>query len=367
MIRQGVIGVDYLSGLRIPGIFGRKRYEKQIQSRLTTVRLNQIGYSPLGILNLWRLNIYALRLDEFIFYPPWIALRQKYKIKHLAQQGLGYLLNLFRWEKAIVTIYDLVGYASVRGDPLLGRAVLSGLRKANRIVTISEYMKREIGKYLAYPPERIKVIYPGVDRETFKPFATEDEAEQFRKEREIPRLFVMYAGSEQDRKNVDAALRAFQRLKQRLPEVKFIKIGRPQQMGARRKTLGLIRELGLEEETLIIDDLTDQELAGYYNSASAFIFPSLEEGFGLPPLEAMACGCPVVTSNRASLPEVVGKAGIMLDPYDVQGFAETMHTVLTDERVRRDMKALGLCQAAKFSWDRSASSMEELYQEMSTD
>ena len=119
--------------------------------------------------------------------------------------------------------------------------------------------------------------------------------------------------------------------------------------------------LGITRRVIFVDYVSERELARYYSSARLLAYPSLYEGFGLPPLEAMACGCPVVTSNVSSLPEVVGDAGITVDPNDTDGLAQAMRRVLTDSKLREDMIKKGLEQAKKFSWEKAAEQTLEVY------
>jgi len=122
--------------------------------------------------------------------------------------------------------------------------------------------------------------------------------------------------------------------------------------------------LGLTREVIFVDYITQLDLAYYYSSATLLAYPSLYEGFGLPPLEAMACGCPVVISNTSSLPEVVGEAGIMVNPYDTDSLAQAMRRVLTDDKLRDKMVRRGLEQAKKFSWEKTAEQTLEVYEKV---
>jgi glycosyltransferase involved in cell wall biosynthesis len=122
-----------------------------------------------------------------------------------------------------------------------------------------------------------------------------------------------------------------------------------------------LRDLGLEGEVFFHGFVPDEDLPALYTAAELFVFPSLYEGFGLPPLEAMDCGTPVITSDTSSLPEVLGEVGIMVDPRDVSGLTEAMRRVLTDGGKRREMRERGLRQAARFSWERTAQETLEVY------
>jgi len=127
-----------------------------------------------------------------------------------------------------------------------------------------------------------------------------------------------------------------------------------------------VEEWGLENEVIFPGFIADEDLPALYNLAELFVFPSLYEGFGLPPLEAMACGTPVITSDRPSLPEVVGEAGLMVEATDSQELAEAMEQVLTDENLRREMGEKGLEQAAKFTWEAAAGKLLDMYRMLGT-
>jgi len=160
-------------------------------------------------------------------------------------------------------------------------------------------------------------------------------------------------------------LKAFSWLKKeaRFKDLKLVKVGQAggEEADFRKQTMEVINSLNLNQEVIITDIVPESELPVYYSGAAVFVLPSLYEGFGLPPLEAMACGCPVITSNTSSLPEVVGDAGIMVDPYDADNLAKAMRQVLTNDELRADMVRKGLEQAKKFSWERAAEQTQEVY------
>ena len=132
----------------------------------------------------------------------------------------------------------------------------------------------------------------------------------------------------------------------------------------RKQTLKQVERLQISADVIFVDYVAEDDLPYYYSAASMLAYPSLYEGFGLPPLEAMACGCPIVTSNVSSLPEVVGDAALMIDPYNVDTLAKAMAEILTNDGLRRGMIERGLAQAEKFSWEKTAAETLEIYEKV---
>jgi glycosyltransferase involved in cell wall biosynthesis len=222
-----------------------------------------------------------------------------------------------------------------------------GIKKANIIIAISEYTKKDLVEFLKIPFEKVEVIYNGIDLETFKPS----------NEKPFDFPYIIYAGSERPRKNLGRLLEAFARIKKDFPELKFVKVGLDAEGGSanfRTLTLRKIKELGLEREVIFTEQLEDEELAKYYSGALLLAYPSLYEGFGFPPLEAMACGCPAIVSNVTSLPEVIGDAGILFDPYNIDEIAQAMRKIIEDEKLREKLMKKGFEQVRKFNWDETA-------------
>nr|MQY55010.1 glycosyltransferase [Dehalococcoidia bacterium] len=180
--------------------------------------------------------------------------------------------------------------------------------------------------------------------------------------------YILFVGSEHPRKNLSTLLTAFKKLKggKQFRDLKLVKVGRAGGLEAdfRGQTMKVVAALDLHREVVFTEFVPEEELPVYYFNAECFVFPSLYEGFGFPPLEAMACGCPVVTSNTSSLPEVVGDAAIMVDPYDVDGLTNAMREVLTNDGLREAMIEKGLAQAKKFSWDKTAEKTLEVYERL---
>lgn len=288
---------------------------------------------------------------------PFVLWQEKIDLLH----SLAFVTPLISPCPAVVTIYDLsfiLFPRSFRYGRRLYLALFTRLsaRKARRIITISESTKRDVVRWWDVPPEKIDVVYCGVDR-AFHPLP-EKEVAFFRQKRGLPERFILFVGTIEPRKNVARLIEAYSLLGDR--HIKLV-IG-----GARgwlyKEVFFRLEELGLTGDVLFPGYIPYEELPLWYNAAELFVYPSLYEGFGLPPLEAMACGTPVITSNVSSLPEVVGEAGLAVDPTDSKGLAEAIHQVLGDETLRQSMRERGLSRAGRFSWAQTARATVEVYQ-----
>jgi glycosyltransferase involved in cell wall biosynthesis len=204
-------------------------------------------------------------------------------------------------------------------------------------------------------PEKVEVIYCGVDK-AFRPFP-ERKVASFRQQRGLPEKIILFVGTIEPRKNLARLVEAYSHLRDR--SVKLV-IG-----GARgwlyEEVFARVEELELTGDVLFPGYIPPDELPLWYNVAELFVYPSLYEGFGLPPLEAMACGTPVITSNVSSLPEVVGEAGLTVDPMDSEGLAETINQMLDDGALRQSMRERGLARASRFSWTKAARETVRVY------
>jgi len=223
------------------------------------------------------------------------------------------------------------------------------IRRSDRIITDSLYTKNEAVEFLGVPGEMVTPIHLGVDHGVFKRYAKE-ALETCRRELGLPDKFFLFVGTREPRKNLDRLVRAYSELPEPLQrEFSLVLVG-PRGWGegdsSARDKLG--------KRVMVLDYVETQKLALIYNLARVFAYPSLYEGFGLPPLEAMACGCPVVASRAASLPEVCGDAAYYVDPMDVHSIAEGLYKVLVDDELRRSLTEKGGERAKLFTWERTA-------------
>jgi glycosyltransferase involved in cell wall biosynthesis len=266
----------------------------------------------------------------------------------------------------VVTVYDLsflrFPHLFNRGNrAYLGTFTPPSLRRADRVITISESTRRDVIELCGVAPERVTTILLAAD-ERFRP-APPDETVAFRERKGLPDRFVLYLGTLEPRKNVEVLVRAYAALRQRGSVEHALVLA-----GARgwqfEPIFRLVQELDLEEHVRFPGFVPFEEQALWYSSAAVFAFPSLYEGFGLPLLEAMTCGTPVVASDTSSLPEVVGDAGLLVDPCDVDGLASALQAVLEDESQRAALARAGLARSRQFSWQKMAAETVRIYREV---
>ena len=235
------------------------------------------------------------------------------------------------------------------------------LERADRIIAISHFTKREILELFPHiPEEKITVTWLGVDKRFH--IINDDIKQLVRDQYHFDKPFILSVSTIEPRKNLKTLIRAFARIKDKIDH-DLVLTGA---YGWKSKDLyDLISELKLNDRVKFPGYVNLEDLPAIYNLADLFIYPSLYEGFGLPPLEAMACGCPVITTNVASIPEVVGEAACTLDPLDIDALAHAMMSLVHDESERSSLKLKGLVQAAPFTWERCASETLDVYKSLS--
>jgi glycosyltransferase involved in cell wall biosynthesis len=262
----------------------------------------------------------------------------------------------------ILTVLDVTPLHFPKEYPLQGyylRYFVSKLlRKSRRIIAISANTKQDIITSYGIKPERINVTLPGYDRIHYR-LGVEPGAV---KSKYGLKSYLFYLGNLMPHKNLRRLLRAFALLKREFPYTLVIAGWKdPRHYPALEAET---QALGLAEKVLFLNYVPADELPALYSGAELFVFPSLYEGFGLPPLEAMACGCPVLVSNIASLSEVCGDAAYYVDPYDVKNIAEGIYRVATDRELKENLAFRGTERAKLFSWEKSAKEHIKIFEEV---
>jgi glycosyltransferase involved in cell wall biosynthesis len=302
----------------------------------------------------------------------WRQIRQFNSIQdilHLPNHHLG-RLGYFIRNSFIITVHDLILYLDMKrhyNNPLIYRPNirerillsldLEGIKKAKIIIVPSLFTKGELIRHLKISEDNIKVIYHGVG----EPFHSNPTGE-----RPCIDPYILYVGTDQPRKNLATLFMAFKLLKDdpKFKNLKLVKVGKPHRTRFREHNIETVKALNIEKDVIFKDWVSIDLLVNFYAHAEIFAFPSIYEGFGWPPLEAMACGAPVVASNRTSIPEILGDAAVYVDdPFDSKGWEDALSNILTQDKLKRKLRFLSLQRARQFSWKDTAKKTLEVYAE----
>ena len=278
-----------------------------------------------------------------------------------------YLIPQVRKAKLVVTIHDITPlllpqYHNRYTRTYIRNKLLSIGERADRIIAVSENTKRDIMHSLSIPESKIKVIYEAIDK-SYHPIEDIKFLNRIRKRYTLPDKFILHVGTIEPRKNITRLIKAFSTLK-KMKSLKHKLVIAGQKGWRYSDIFREVKDLDLEGEVIFIGYVSEEDLPGLYNAAQVFVYPSLYEGFGLAPLEAMACGTPVICSHTSSLPEVVGDVAILVDPYNIDEMARAIGEVLTDEGLRQEMGAKGLKRASLFSWEKTARETLSVYRDL---
>lgn len=266
-----------------------------------------------------------------------------------------------------VYIYDMVYKACPETMEAATRAYMEkemerSCRRADLIITISEFSKNEIIKYMNVDPDKIAVVPCGIDHAVFHDKIKEEAVKQVKEIYHLGEQYFLYLGTLEPRKNIPLIIRAYHELYKRngssIP--KLVLVGK--RGWGYDEIFALIQELELQNMVLFPGYVSEADKPAMLRGAVCFLFPSLYEGFGIPPLEAMACGTPVIVSDAASLPEVVGEGGIQVSYDDYEAMSSYMERLSMDDEYREQWSKSGVEQAARFSWERSAEILADAYQ-----
>jgi glycosyltransferase involved in cell wall biosynthesis len=265
---------------------------------------------------------------------------------------------------SVVTVHDLAFERFPEQYPVMKQRYLRAMtrlsvRRAARVIAVSEATKHDLCRLYGCDPGRVTVVPNGIAAEMRRP--PEDDIERFRAEQRLPDRFVLFVGTLQPRKNLETLLRAFALLQAEL-EWPLVVVGAPGWRDA--PIYRLVESLGLRERVRFAGFAPAETLPYWYGAATLLVYPSFYEGFGLPVLEAMACRTPVVVSNASSLPEVVGDAGLLVSPRDVEGFAEAIGRLARQDGLRQELGAAGWRRSQTFRWRSTAEATAAVYREV---
>lgn len=276
-----------------------------------------------------------------------------------------YHLPLISHCHGVITLHDVsfLRYPEFFSKEIYLRLKLSlpySIRKAKKIITVSEFSKKEIMEFYRIDEKKIDVIYNGIS-EIFKPV---DAEKGILNKYGITKPYILSVSNLQPRKNLSRLIKAFVSLLKSNEKFPYTLVIVGRRLWLYNEIFSEIRNSPYKERIVLTDYVPEKDLVYLYNCADVFVYPSLYEGFGLPVLEAMACGCPVVTSNVSSLPEISGSAAFPVDPYNIDAIAKAILTVITNTYLKERLRAEGLKQSQKFSWKNTAEKTLEVYEQI---
>ncbi len=304
------------------------------------------------------------RFWDEAFLPSQVA-KSKANVFHLPQNGLG--LPRIKYCSYVVTVHDLIPYTMPEtcGKSYLDKFVDQMpyiLEASDAVITVSEYSKQDIIKYFNISPDKIKVTYLAAESK-FKLMDKNEALDFMRLKYNYTNKYILYLGGFSPRKNVDGLLEAYSSVYKELPDHYDLVM-----LGASKdnhyELAKRINDLGISDRVVLTGYVPYEHLPYFYNCASLFVYPSFYEGFGLPPLEAMTCGTPTITSNVTSIPEIVQDGAITINPQNNSLLAETIYKVLTDSEFRNDLIEKALRRAYAFSWKKTAIETIKVYNEI---
>ncbi len=342
----------------------KRHYESEFFSRLD----KRVDFEVQSLYPLKGENYSVIRhLANHFFHP--IKFRSEFKkknVKHIMFGEESFMLNFLPCDKTVVSCLDVIPLAMPKETSgkfkMFLKWAYKGMKKADYILANSQYTKNDIIKYLDINKEKIFVAYPPIQSQ-FK--VLEPPPPSFYNAHGLPedKQYLLCVGAlDAPRKNLNTALDAFKKVYFNNHDIHLLLVGYTSVKGNLNSLRKRIKALGLAGRIHIITNVPDSELVAFYNLAKIFVFPSLYEGFGLPPLEAMACGTPVVASNAASIPEALCDAAIFVDPLDADGFANAIEKLLLDENLYDKLVARGMKQAEKYSWERYCDDTFKVYE-----
>lgn len=273
-----------------------------------------------------------------------------------------------RWYRSVITIHDLTflhypQFLTSESRRYYNDQIEAASRRADHILADSEATRIDILDLLSAPPDKVTTVHLAADKR-FRPTPAE-VVQDARMRYSLPSDYILFVGTFEPRKNLSGLLRAYHIVRQTLADTPPLVIA-----GRRgwlyQEALAFATMLGLSNHVIWVEDITFEDLPALYTAAAVFCLPSFYEGFGLTALEAMACGTPVVVADRASLPEIVGDAGLLVNPESPEDIADALHRVLTDSSLASTLRSRGLAHTARFSWSETAQQTLAIYKQVLT-
>lgn len=270
--------------------------------------------------------------------------------------------------KLVLMVHDLAflhfpGYFSAIERIRLKSLVPWTARRSAAVITVSEHSRSDLAVSCGISPDKIKVVHNGIDDGFLSPVTDRAAVQGVLDSYGIDFKYILYVGRLNARKNIERLIQAYALFRKRKPcGIKLVLAGKKDYLF--ENIMSALAASGFEKDIVLLDYVPEKDISCLFSAAEMFVYPSLFEGFGLPPLEAMACGCPVVASGTTSIPEVVGDAAVLVDPLSAEDICRGMMEVASSPSLRRELAGKGLEQARKFTWDRAAAEMVRIYGEV---
>ena len=345
---------------------GFKRYN------IDNHNIDFLSFNPNLLISKQLSDNFKMRFARYIEYP--FQIRKVCKtndINHIAEEGYAHLMRYpLLNQRTIITVHDIIPLLSWKGiipnlsydhRPWLAEYSFNCLKNASHIIAISQNTKKDLIKYCGVKKENISVIYYGCGK-IFKPLPKRQKEILRKKKFKFPKdSFLILITGQDDYKNHETGLKVLQKLREKKSNFFIVRLS-GQSRGANKHWTKLKKNYSLNKYVIELENLEQKEVSELYNSVDCLLFPSWYEGFGRPPLEAMACGLPVVASNRASIPEVVGEAGLIYSPDDVIGMMQGIKLISNNEKIKKEMIEKGIKQSLLFTWEKNIEKTVKVYE-----
>ena len=318
----GATATEYVADPFLPGWLSRVRYGRSLLQWLSVARDRRR----------WRPDV--VHCTAMFPRPAWEGRGMVLSVLDL--HSINQPGTFGRWRSAIMTAHCRLG-----------------VRRASRVITISEHVKTDLVRHFGCPPEKIDVTYLGADHDRYRPGTSRADEDEFRSRYRLPAGYLLYPASTYPHKNHGRLVEALALLRDRY-SLSYPLVLTGARATAEGEILSAVAKHGLQDTVFRLDFLPEEDLVKCYQAAAAVVFPSLHEGFGLPIVEAMACGCPVACSSTTAAGEVAGGAAEIFDPTSTEAIAEAVRKVTTDSVRRDSLRRAGLARAAAFTWGRTA-------------
>lgn len=335
-------------------------WNEELRSKMATLAHSGVTADPC--------NWFHVRLYKII----WPFIPVPYKLFFRSRPEVQIFFNNYLPPGTVGTtllmVHDMAVFAypetlSWRTKYMLGMTLKKSTKRADHLLTVSEFSKSEMVSYLKLDPARITVIPNGVDFSRFHTGYSPEQIQGVAQKLGIDGEYFLYLGTLEPRKNIPRLIEAYALLQKKLENVpKLVLAGRKGWLY--ESIFERVKELGLEKDVLFAGYVSNEDTPPLMAGAKAFLFPSLYEGFGMPPLEAMACGTPVIVANTASLPEVVGDGGLYVDPFDIESMVSAMERIVLDQELCKQLSKEGAQRASMFTWENSGKILASVCRKM---